>query len=114
MKYLTAVITLFFFHQVYGQKKECFCDKDTLMNTATVDCKTVLLKNNSKLYWQFNCNRIWLTLENINGKKKVIDEVEVGLYGYTYRLGYYLIKEIKLVYSLEAVALQTDHAFIPL
>ena len=83
----------FAFVQVIGQKKQCFCDIDTLMNGATISCDTKVFKNKSKLYWQYNCDRIWLTLENIKGQKKVIDEVEIGLYGYTYRLGYYLIKE---------------------
>ena len=63
------------------------------MNGATISCDTKVLKNKSKLYWQYNCDRIWLTLENIKGQKKVIDDVEIGLYGYTYRLGYHLIKE---------------------
>jgi len=63
------------------------------MNNATTNCKTILLKNKSKLYWQYNCNRIWLTLENGKGNKTVLNEVDVELFGYTYRLGYHLIKE---------------------
>jgi len=51
------------------------------------------LSNNSKLYWQYNCDRIWLTLENIRGQKSIIDEVPVELYVYTYRLGFHLIRE---------------------
>lgn len=81
------------FGQVFGQKKQCHCDKDTLMNGATTSCKTIVLKNKSKLYWQYNCNRIWLTLENRRGKKTVLDEVTVEYFGYTYRLGFHLIKE---------------------
>ncbi|GAA4456806.1 hypothetical protein GCM10023092_22620 [Rurimicrobium arvi] len=65
------------------------------MNGATVSCDTTTFKNNSKLYWQYNCDRIWLTLENSSGQKFVIDEVEVELYNLTYRLGYHLIKEFK-------------------
>lgn len=65
------------------------------MNSNTTTCETKILKNKSKLYWQFNCNRIWLTLENINGEKHVIDEVDKTVYSYTYRLGYQLIKEYK-------------------
>ena len=63
------------------------------MNNATTNCKTTILKNKSKLYWQYNCNKIWLTLENRKGKKIVLDEVPVGFFGYTYRLGFHLIKE---------------------
>jgi hypothetical protein len=94
MKILITLTFLFLtFGQLYGQKKQCHCDKDTLMNNATTNCKTTILNNQSKLYWQFNCERIWLTLENLKGQKKIIDEVEVGLFGYTYRLGFYLIRE---------------------
>ena len=63
------------------------------MNNATTNCKTTILKNKSKLYWQYNCNKIWLTLENRKGKKIVLDDVPVGFFGYTYRLGFHLIKE---------------------
>jgi len=65
------------------------------MNDATTSCETTRLKNNSKLYWQYDCKRIWLTLENAKGKKAVISEVDIELFGYTYRLGYHLIKEYK-------------------
>jgi hypothetical protein len=63
------------------------------MNKATVSCDTTILSNKAKLYWQYNCDRIWLTLENANGQKNMIDEVPVELYGYTYRLGFHLIRE---------------------
>jgi hypothetical protein len=65
------------------------------MNGATVSCDTKTLGNNAKLYWQYNCDRIWLTLENPVGEKFVIDEFGVELYAYTYRLGYHLIKEFE-------------------
>lgn len=71
----------------------CFCDEDTLINNFTIACDTAKLSNNTKLYWQFNCDRIWLTLENISGQKIVINEVPIGLNPYTYRLGFQLIKE---------------------
>ena len=92
MRHLTLIFLLTF-GQTHGQKKQCHCDKETSMNGATSNCKTTILKNKSKLYWQYNCNRIWLTLENSIGKKTIIDEVEVELFGYTYRLGFHLIKE---------------------
>jgi hypothetical protein len=79
----------------YGQKKQCSCNTNNAMIEAPMDCETIVLKNKSKLYWQFNCNRIWLTLQNKIGKKTVINEVDIDLYGYTYRLGYHLIKEYK-------------------
>jgi len=72
-----------------AQKHECLCEKDTEMNKYTVNCFPTTLTSGGKLFWQFNCDLIWLTLENNKGKKKVIDEV----YGFDYREGYHLIKE---------------------
>ena len=54
-----------------------------------------MFSNASKLYWQFNCDSVWLTLENISKQKKVIDQVPIELSDLTYRLGYHLIKEFK-------------------
>jgi hypothetical protein len=65
------------------------------MNGATVSCDTTKFKNYSILYWQYNCDSIWLTLENSSGQKFVIDESGVELYNLTYRLGFHLIKEFK-------------------
>src|ERR1044072_2163114 len=79
----------------YGQKKQCFCSKDPVMNEATTDCYTLKLKNGSRLYWQYNCKRIWYTLQNPKGRKIVIDEMPVDLFGYTFRLGFHFIKEFK-------------------
>lgn len=90
-----TIILLLFTLPTFGQVKQCFCDKDTLMNGATVSCDTITFKNNSIIYWQYNCDRIWLTLENSSGQKFVIDESSVELYNLTYRLGYHLIKEFK-------------------
>ena len=78
---------------VISLSNHCFCENDSLMNEYTVSCDTTTFNNNSKLYWQFNCERIWLTLENEIGQKTIIDTVPSGLYAYTYRLGFYLIKE---------------------
>src|SRR5690606_1850190 len=91
-QHLTTILLLFTL-PTFGQNNHCFCDKDTLMNETTVSCDTTTFSNNAKLYWQYNCDRILLTLENENGQKNVIDEVPVELYGYTYRLGFHLIKE---------------------
>jgi len=94
---MKTLLTLSFFSltfgQLYGQKKQCHCDKDTLMNYATVSCATRVLKNKAKLYWQFNCNKIWLTLENNKGKQVILDEVPVEYYGYTFRLGFHFVTE---------------------
>jgi hypothetical protein len=65
------------------------------MNTATASCETTGLKNGAKLYWQYNCKRIWFTFENKMGRKTVINEVPVEFFGYTYRLGYHFIREYR-------------------
>lgn len=75
------------------QSNNCFCENDSLINDYTVSCDTTTFNNNTKLYWQFNCDRIWLTLENEIGQQTIIDTVPIGLYAYTYRLGFHLIKE---------------------
>lgn len=79
--------------KIITQKNTCFCENDSLLNVSTVSCDTTIFNNKSKLYWQFNCDKIWLTLENKNGQKAIIDTVPIGLYPYTYRLGFHLIKE---------------------
>jgi hypothetical protein len=76
---------------VYSQKKQCSCLSDSLINKNTTSCKTKLLKDNSKLYYQFNCDSIWLTLEN--SKKHIVFSMSTELYPYTYRLGYQLSRE---------------------
>ena len=94
MKTLTTLtIFILTFGQLYGQKKQCHCDKDTLINQATVSCETKFIKNKAKLYWQYNCDKIWLTLETTQDRKMTIDEVPVELYGYSYRLGFHFVKE---------------------
>lgn len=95
MKYSLLIILSVIFLQLHAQKRQCYCDKDTMMNHATTNCNIRKLSNNSKLYWQYNCDKIWLTLENRNGTKVILDTVEKTLYGYTSRLGYHLIKEFQ-------------------
>ena len=93
MKPFLIIISLFTFAIVLGQKRQCSCAVDSLNTFTTINCKTTFLKNNSKLYWQFNCDKFWLTLENRNGGKKVINKVDLGGYYYVNRLGFHLIKE---------------------
>ena len=90
---ITFTFFILTFGPLYGQKKQCHCDKDTLMNNATVSCETRMLKNKAQLYWQYNCDKIWLTLETSKRKKITIDKVPVEYYGYTYRLGFHFVKE---------------------
>lgn len=75
----------------YGQS-QCACNRDSLW-TANINCDTTYLKDHSFLYYQFNCDSSWLTIENKTGKKKVLCSIDYELSGYTYRLGFRLIKE---------------------
>ena len=95
MRIFLILILFFSIKLSYAQKKECGCQKDSLINKNTTDCKTTYLKNGAKLYWQFNCKTIWLTLENKSGKRIKIHDVPIEYYPYTYRLGYSLCKEYK-------------------
>jgi hypothetical protein len=81
---------------VYGscaQANECFCSSDSMMNECMPDCKQILLKNGAKLYWQFNCDKIWLTLELRSSKRITIDTLPIEYYPYFDRLGYQFFKE---------------------
>jgi len=93
MKTLIISILTLINVSAYGQVARCFCEKDTLMNGATVSCDTTDFDNQSKIYWQYNCDSIWLTLENKLEQKIIIDQVQVDLFNLTFRLGYHLIKE---------------------
>ena len=91
-RYLTISLLLITL-TTHGQSSYCFCSEDSTMNEGMISCDTTTLSDNAKLYWQYNCDSIWLTLENASGRKIVIDEVPVELYDYTFRLGFYFIKE---------------------
>lgn len=96
MKLLITGIIAFCFIQIsYGQKKECGCKSDTSLEIRTY-CKTIRLKNGSKLYYQFNCDSVWLTLENTKGVKRILySETDTILFQYTYRIGYQFAKEYR-------------------
>lgn len=95
MKLYLTILLLLITLPTLGQSINCFCSEDSTMNEGMVSCDTITLSNNAKLYWQYNCDSIWLTLENVNGLKYVIDEIPLELYEYAERLGSYLIKEFE-------------------
>ncbi len=80
----------------YKIKNNCGCETDSLKTENTINCDTTTLRNNTKLYYQFNCDSIWLTLENLNGKRKIIyseKEKFDDYFAIQYRLAYKLKKE---------------------
>jgi hypothetical protein len=72
----------------------CSCEKDLFAKEA-VSCDTITLTNKALLYYQFNCDTIWLTFENTNKNKTVLFSMGTELVGYNYRLGFQLTKEFK-------------------
>jgi hypothetical protein len=94
MKYLLAFFAVFL--SVGIASAQCRCESDTLMN-ETISCEKTTLTNGAKLYYQFNCDSVWMVLESTDGKKHIIfsDRELVGLHGYVYRLGYQLIHQFQ-------------------
>lgn len=99
MKYLLAVFFCVLTAKAYCQQLQCSCSLDASINNSTANCKETKLANGSKLYYQFNCDSVWLTLENKRHQKKVIYSLSGNdfkeLYGYNFRIGYQLMKEYK-------------------
>ncbi|RVU00569.1 hypothetical protein EOD41_11235 [Mucilaginibacter limnophilus] len=91
------LLGLLVFQTSWGQSKICGCPDDKSIIESPANCKIVSLQNGSKLYYQFNCDSVWLTLENNKGLKKIIysmtGEMFRELYGINYRIGYQLAKE---------------------
>ncbi len=83
-----------------AQLKQCSCTIDKSISESGVsNCQTTRLSDGSSLYYQFNCDSVWLTLNNKLNRKRVIyvlkGEDYKDLCGYNFRLGYQLAKEYK-------------------
>jgi len=98
MRAFIVVVYLIFVSAIsFAQRRQCSCSIiDPSISTVT-SCQTTVLRNKSKLYYQFNCDSVWLTLENTSGKKTIIYSMDgqlfKDLYSYNYRLGYQLSHE---------------------
>lgn len=77
----------------FGQYK-CNCSVNPDIK-GSIDCKIKKFKDGGKLYYQFNCDSIWLTYENNKGGRFIIDSSDTLLYNYNYRIGFQLAKEYK-------------------
>ncbi|MFC0514969.1 hypothetical protein ACFFGT_12200 [Mucilaginibacter angelicae] len=53
-----------------------------------ISCKDLLFRNRAKLYWQFNCNKAWLTFKNPHGKSRIISLLNHDFFRLQGRLGY--------------------------
>ncbi|MGL4629902.1 MAG: hypothetical protein ACRCVT_01755 [Leadbetterella sp.] len=77
-------------------KNSCGCESDSIKTLNTINCDTTTLRNNSKLYYQFNCDSIWLTLENLKEKKTILYSEKENFndfFGIQWRLAFKLMKE---------------------
>jgi len=79
---------------ICSAQSKCSCDKTPWLKDV-VSCEPTLLTNKSKLYFQFNCDSVWLVLENVKKKKLIISSLQSDLAQYNFRIGYQLIKEFK-------------------
>lgn len=68
------------------------CVNDSLLSSI-VSRDAKFLENNSKLYWDFNCDSSWLTFESQKGMKKVLFSLPKELIELTGRLGHYDFQE---------------------
>jgi len=97
------IIFLFFSVSVYAQSN-CICEKDSLITKTILEkgcsstaggknCEIFELKNGNLLYYQFNCDSIWLTFENKQKNKKVLFSKETEAHAHSYRRAYELVRE---------------------
>ncbi len=88
MRTVFTYIAILFTMNVYSQ---CNCDSIPELK-AEISCDTIRLKNESLLYYVFTCDSASLIFEN-HKIKKTLFSIEKNPLEYTYRLGYYFIKE---------------------
>ena len=78
----------------------CFCDKDSILNEL-ISCDTIQFDNQTKLYWNFNCDSSWLTFESPENKKEIILSLGDGLQYYTGRIGFIDFQEYKNTFLVQ-------------
>ena len=88
LTFLTILISPYF----WGQS--CNCKENKILKQI-ISCKPEILENNSKIYWNFNCDSSWLTFENSKGDKKKLYSLDKELIELTTRIGYVYFKEFK-------------------
>ena len=87
------LLFLIFTVNLFSQENDTTCFGVKYYN-LTVTKDTTVLSNGNKLYYLANCDSTWLVLDFGKNKKNLFS-VELNFIPYTYRLGYYLIKEFK-------------------
>lgn len=92
----------------------CSCDHEHALNTDIWFCDTLILSDQSILYWRYNCDRIWLTLENRNGQRIVVDDLPAESMPILHRIGAFLVKEFDetLLFQRDCAATGTCFYFL--
>lgn len=88
---LTTILTLWTVVS-FGQNI-CSCDSSKYQNHS-VDCDIDTLKSGDFLYYQHNCDSIWLTLDK-GDRKIILFSTEPDLHQYHYRLDPQLVNEFE-------------------
>jgi hypothetical protein len=83
----------------------CACENQEFVYPNREFCDTIVLSDAAKLYWSFNCDRIWLTLENRNRQRFVIDDFSIESMPLIHRIGSSFIKDFD-----ETILIQHDCA----
>lgn len=90
-QFLTIILTLSTALS-FGQNL-CSCDSSEYQNHS-VNCDIDTLRSGDLLYYQHNCDSIWLTLDK-GYKKIILFSTEPDLHQYHYRLDPQLVNEFK-------------------
>src|SRR5690349_18547975 len=90
----TFLLTLFLSLSGKGQNFSCKCDSASIEGFE-IDCHTKKLKDGSLLFYQFNCDSIWLTLQNSAGQKHVLYAIATRLHTYHECIGYIFYREFR-------------------
>jgi hypothetical protein len=77
-----------------AQKISCGC-KSIDPDEFGINCNKQRLRNGSLLLYQFNCDSIWLTLQNKAGRKHVLYSMPTGMRDYHDRVGYVFVQEFQ-------------------
>lgn len=93
MKTLIVIFLTFLISTtIWGQS--CDCKSNELLNEL-ISCKPEVLNNQSKIYWNYDCDSSWLIYENSNGNKKILYSLNKDFIEFTTRIGFVYFKEFK-------------------
>lgn len=70
------IIFLFMLGTFSAEGQNCQC----LTERLNLECDTSFLKSNALLYYQYNCDSVWLTMENVRGEKYILYQLETELF----------------------------------